>query len=95
MMVERSKSWIKENFMEIVLACMFTAFWVQYNEDQKEAAQFRDFHTYESRIENSKMQTLSRILRDDPDTDEDDKDLLTEFIKGTTRSGSVSANSQK
>lgn len=86
-MVEKSKSWVKENFMEIVLACMFTAFWVQYNDDQKEAAEFRNTVMNEERIDNAKMQSVARILRDDEDTKPSDQDLLVDIIKSGTRGG--------
>ena len=88
MMVERTKSWIKENFMGIVLAAMFSAFWYNYAQNEIKAAQFRDTIISELRNNDSKTQTLSRILRDDPDTDKYDKELLTDFIKKlSTRSG--------
>jgi hypothetical protein len=40
-MTERTKSWIKENVMGIILACMFTAFWVGYENDKTEDREWK------------------------------------------------------
>lgn len=94
MMVQKTKSWVKENFMEIVLACMITAFWVGYENDQQEEADFRDDVRHELNRDAFRIQTIARIQRDDPDTDGYDKDLLTEIIKSNTRGATINNNIQ-
>ena len=93
-MVQQAKGFVRENILPLIIIAMFSAFWVQYNEDQKETAQFRFAIEKELHWHDSKIQTISRVLRDNPNTSEYDRMLFLDFLKMETRGGG-GGNSQK
>lgn len=71
--------------MALILAGMFAAFWVQYNEDQKAEAKFReDMHNKADKL-NTRQQTTAQILYYDKDTSPFFKDIIYDWIKLETR----------
>lgn len=84
-MVQQAKSFIKNNFMELVLAAMFSAFWVQYNEDQKTDAEFRKNMVEKTQRLNDRQMVVAHVLYYDKDTQPFFKDIVFEWIKSETR----------
>ena len=86
-MVERSKTWTKDNILSLIIIAMFTAFWVQYQSDRiinNEAHE--KLLTTNSKF-NSRQLTVCTILINDPDTDPYYREILKEWVKMETRGG--------
>lgn len=84
-MTEKTKSWVKENIMGLILAGMFTAFWVSYEADRQEAKQFRiDESKFIEKL-NGRQQIISQCVYYDPDTRPELREIIYEWIKLETR----------
>jgi hypothetical protein len=84
-MTEKSKSWISNNVMGIIIAVMFTAFWVQY-ESNRRSDQLEKKETTKDQIrQNNQLISITMVLLSDPDTDDESKVVLREFLKLETR----------
>ena len=84
-MTERSKSWLRDNVMGIIIAVMFTAFWVQYesnrkaeHEDKKEITKTQTSQCYQ-------LTKMTMVILADPDTDAESKEVLREYLKIESR----------
>jgi hypothetical protein len=86
-MTERTKSWIKENVMGIILACMFTAFWVGYENDKTEDREWKRTEAEKSKKVNDRQQVISQCVYSDPDTQPYLREIIYEWIKLETRGG--------
>ncbi len=84
-MTERTKSWIKENIMGLILAAMFTAFWVSYEADRQEAIEWRKKESELINKLNDRQQIISQVCYSDPDTRPYLRDIIYEWIKLETR----------
>lgn len=87
-MTEKSKSWIRDNVMGIIIAVMFTAFWVQYESNRKTDKEDKKEITETQTKQCDQLTKLTMIILTDPDTDDESKMVLREFLKVDTR-GSV------
>jgi len=71
--------------MGIIIAAMFTAFWIQYEADRQQELQ--DKKEFEKILQkhDAQLRNLTRCVITDPDTREDSKDELKDFLKLETR----------
>ena len=83
--IEQAKVFFKNNLMELILITMISAFWMQYNEDQKAEAEFRRKTQENVDKINDRQQIVAHVLYYDPDTDKFFKDIVYEWIKSETR----------
>ena len=86
-MTEKTKSWVKENVMGIIIACMFSAFWVQYETDKREDRDWRKDETLRIDKLNDRQQILSQAVFQDPDTRPYLMGIIYDWIKLETRGG--------
>jgi hypothetical protein len=84
-MTERTKSWLKDNVMGIVLAAMFTAFWVGYESDRQDNIAFRQEIREQSDRLNDRQQTVAMTLYLNPHTPDYYRDMFLGWIKVETR----------
>lgn len=88
-MVTKSNSWLRDNVMGIIIAVMFTAFWVQYESDRRqEIADKKEYLKLEEK-QDDQVKIITRTLIQDPDTKPDDKEELREYLKLETRGVTV------
>lgn len=88
-MTPQRKNWIKENLMGIIIACMFTAFWVQYENDRQSEKEDRKTITREQEKQSSQIQKLTMTLLNDPDTDDESKEVLREYLRMESRGATI------
>ena len=71
--------------MGLILAGMFTAFWVSYEADRQEAREWRQQESKMMAKFNDRQQVISQCVFSDPDTQPFLKDIIYEWIKLETR----------
>lgn len=79
------KNWLKDNVMGIIIAVMFTAFWVQYESDRRIEIQEKKDVIKEQQKQYDQLQKLTMILLADPDTSPESKEMIRGFVKIETR----------
>ena len=84
-MTEKQKSWVKDNIMGLVLAAMFTGFFIQYQDDRVDNVNAHEKLMNNSIKFNSRQMTVCTILINDPDTDPYYREILREWVKMETR----------
>ena len=84
-MTPSRKNWIKDNVMGIIIAVMFTAFWVQYESDRRSEKQEKKDFVKEQGRQCDQVQKLTIILLADPDTSPESKEMIREFVKIESR----------
>jgi hypothetical protein len=84
-MTEKTKSWLKDNIMGVVLAAMFMGFFIQYQSDRAENIKSHKTLMDNSIKFNSRQMTVCTILINDPDTDPYYREILKEWVKMETR----------
>jgi len=84
-MTEKQKSWVKDNIMGLVLAAMFTGFFIQYQDDRVDNVNAHEKLINNSIKFNSRQMTVCTILINDPDTDPYYREILKEWVKMETR----------
>lgn len=82
MTVQIATNWIKSNFLELVIAAMLAAFFVNYQADRQETKQFRNemrarFDDHERRI--VILEYIS--ILNNPDIDEWQKEALLDYAR--------------
>jgi len=71
--------------MGIIIAVMFTAFWVQYEADRRQEIEDKKVYLEKEKRQDDQVKILTRALIQDPDTKPDSKDELKEYLKLETR----------
>jgi len=71
--------------MGLILAGMFTAFWVSYEADRQEAKNWRIIEQQMIDKMNNRQQIISQCVYSDPDTKPFLRDIIYEWIKLETR----------
>jgi hypothetical protein len=81
----KTRSWIKDNILGIVISVLLSGFLLQYQEDRTESSNFRK-DVLETQIKlNNRQMMVCRILIDNPNTDPYYKEILREWMRIETR----------
>jgi hypothetical protein len=88
-MVERSKSWLRDNVMGIIIASMFSAFWFQYESNRKFDQEEKKEASREQEKACNQIRSLTMVLLADPDTDAESKAVLREYMRIDTRGNNL------
>jgi hypothetical protein len=85
----KTRSWIKDNILGIVITVMFSGFLWQYQQDRSDNVTYREKMIDMTVKLNNRQMTVCRILIDNPNTDPYYKELLREWMRLETRGGNA------
>lgn len=83
------KNWLKDNVMGIIIAVMFTAFWVQYENDRRNEIEEKKDMVKDQQRQCDQIKKLTMILLADPDTSPESKEMIRGFVKIESRGANI------
>lgn len=92
----RRRIWWRDNFITVILSLMITGYFAydladkRSNEEQHQAilSKIDEYNKKFAKIDNH-LYTISIVLVNDPNTDPLLREVLIDYIKNTTRGGSI------
>jgi hypothetical protein len=87
--IQQCTHWVKDNILELIIAAMLAAFFVDYQTDKKDVDEFRDDMMEIFKEHENKITVLYFTLISDPNLTQTQKEILHEFSPTRPRGATI------